>query len=163
MSEPAWELPLLEPVDFGELAVPIASWEHPPAPSPVSPGGVDQDGGILIMPPAGVDEPPIWVSVSFSAAEELSSLLSLIPVVGTVKDVIEGVSGQDLITGDNLSTRKRLFNFAAAAADLIGLGVAGRGTKAGVKALPIGVRVIKAVGDGAGRVNDAEDVGTLAF
>jgi hypothetical protein len=165
MSEPAWELPAIEPVDFGELAIDIASWEHKPDAPFTSPDGRDQDGGILIMPPAGADEPPVWVYIETASgsAEELSAALSLLPIVGTVKDIIEGVSGKDLITGKDLSLRKRAFNFAAAAADLIGFGVAGRVAKGGAKALPIGVRVIKGIGDGAGRINDAEDVGTLVF
>jgi hypothetical protein len=162
MSEPAWELPALEPVDFGELAIDIASWEHKPDAPFTSPDGRDQDGGILLMPPAGADEPPTWVAV-IDIGEEVSAALSLLPVVGTVKDIVEGISGRDVITGEKLSTRKRVFNFAAAAADLIGFGVAGRVAKGGAKAIPIGVRVIKGIGDGAGRVNDAEDVGTLVF
>ena len=80
------------------------------------------------------------------------------PVVGTVKDVIEGVTGWDMISGDKLSTRKRVFNFAAAAGDLIG---AGR-IASGGKAMSIGVRVVKAVGDGAGKVNDLEDLNTIS-
>jgi hypothetical protein len=166
MSEPAWELPALEPVDFGELAIDIASWEHKPDAPFTSPDGLDQDGGILIPPPAGADEPPVWVDVRSAAAdigEELSSALSLLPIVGTVKDIIEVVTGDDLITGKPLSNRKIAFNIAAATADLIGFGIAGRVAKGGAKAVPIGVRVIKAIGDGAGRVNDAEDVGTLVF
>jgi hypothetical protein len=165
MSEPQWELPAVEAVDYGELAVPIASWEHAPGAATTTPDGLDQDGGILIMPPAGADEPPVWVEVlgPQGGLDELSAALSLIPIIGTAKDIIEGISGRDLITGEKLSSRKIAFNFAAATADIIGFGVAGRIAKGGAKALPIGVRVIKAVGDGAGRVNDAEDVGTLVF
>jgi hypothetical protein len=158
MSEPAWELSALEKVDFADMGMPAGLWQ-PTAPPPYDPGDTSfgGNGSTAVF----VDLDPQPESSGRGGLERLSSILSLIPIVGTVKDVIEGITGEDLLTGKELSTRKRIFNFAAAAADLIGFGIAGRLAKG----TGMAARVIKGVHDGgkiADAVNNAEDIYTIA-
>jgi hypothetical protein len=158
MSEPAWELSALERVDFTDMEVPAGLWQPtPPPPYDTSDSPFGDGGGGAVF----VDLEPQPDGSGARGLDRLSSILSLIPIVGTVKDVIEGITGEDLITGKTLSTRKRIFNFAAAAADLIGFGIAGRLAKG----TGIAAKVIKGVHDGgkiADAVNNAEDIYTVA-
>jgi hypothetical protein len=166
MSEPAWELPDATPFAFPADGTPIAHWEGPPAPEPTAgtSDGWDVDGGILIMPSAGTDEPPHWASRQ-DALRNLSAMVSLLPVVGTVKDLVEGISGWDIITDEKLSTAQRIINFAAVAADLVSFGEFGAEmhlAEGELKAeLKLGVRVMSKIGEGANKYNDINDLDTL--
>jgi hypothetical protein len=153
MSEPAWALAPLETIDFTDMSFPHGLWQPTPAPADEPPLPASTDGPVFIS----LEQP----EEPGKPGERLSSILSLIPVVGTVKDIVEGITGEDIITREKLSLRKRAFNFAAAAADIIGFGIAGRLAKAGTLA----GRVIRGIHDGGkliGLVNDAEDVYTIA-
>lgn len=158
MSEPAWELPPLEPVEFNDLSLPAGLWR--PSPHPAfdlsdrpEDGG---DGPTYMSLERHWPEPDRW-----QPGERFSSFLSLLPIIGTIKDVIEGIKGDDLITGKPLSARKRAFNFLAAAADLIGAGVAGRLLKGGGMAAKA-IKGLKTAGEIAKESNRAEDVYTIA-
>lgn len=158
MSEPAWELTPLDKIDFADMTLAGGPWQPTPNPpfdhsdSPDDSG----DGPVFTSLERQWPEPDRW-----QPGEKFSSFLSLIPVIGTIKDAIEGIKGEDLITGKPLSTRKRVFNFLAVAADLIGAGVAGRIIKGGGMAAKM-IKGIKHGGDIADAVNAAEDVYTIA-
>jgi hypothetical protein len=158
MSEPAWELSALERVDFNDMHVPAGLWHPTPAPAADNSNAPDQGAA----PPTFMDLERFPAGPEGkSPGERFSAVLSLIPIVGTVKDIVEGISGHDVITGEKLSIRKRIFNFGAAAADLIGFGIAGRLAKgAGIAARV--VHSIHKVGDVMNKVNDAEDVYTVS-
>jgi hypothetical protein len=166
MSEPAWELPDVTPLTIVPDTSPIAEWKGPPPPGPTvgTIGGWDVDGGMVIMPAAGADEPPHWASRQ-DALRSLSAILSMLPVVGTVKDAAEFVTGSDLVTGEKLSTTQRIINFAAVVGDLVSFGEIGaelRLAEGEIKAeMRIGVRVVKAAGDAANKYNDMNDLDTL--
>src|SRR4051812_9304894 len=128
MSDPAWELPDVPPFAYPAHNGPIAEWKGvPPSNEPPGTGGGDVAGGLLINPPAGVDQGPVWVAVPDLTVNwaTVGALVSLTPGLGTVKDVVEGFTGEDLFTGQHLSAAQRAINFVAAAADLLTFGEAG--------------------------------------
>ena len=165
MSETTtWELTAPAAFDWSTDSTPIAEWKVTSTDnSPGTPGHLDQDGGFMTPPQAGVDTPPTWTSVQ-DGLVALSSLVSLMPVIGTVKDIVEGATGWDMISGEKLSTRKRVFNFLAAFADIVSFGEAGAALKVGEAAveLPLAVRIVAKVGEGCSKVNDFEDLNTLS-
>jgi putative toxin of predicted polymorphic toxin system len=113
VSYPDFELPSVE------LPFPVASMDPVPAGDPVA-----QDGGIVINPQAGVDEPPRYVSdqeiqqalseLKAHLAGVVSAGLNFVPGIGQLKGVVEAFAGQDLITGHHISWWERGLNLAAA-------------------------------------------------
>jgi hypothetical protein len=106
MSDPDFELPTVE------LPYEVASMDPMPSGDVVA-----QDGGILIYPHAGVDEPVQWVDddvIRQQLLELISSYLNLVPVFGQMKAAAEGFVGEDLISGRNLAWWERVLNVAAA-------------------------------------------------
>lgn len=69
---------------------------------------IAQDGGFFLYPPAAGAE-PVYVSPGdYGAALQsglalLSALVSLVPVVGDAKDLVQLFTGKDLFTGERLS------------------------------------------------------------
>src|SRR5581483_10109240 len=99
MSGPDFELATLE------LPFAVASMD----PADPDPEQMSRDGGVLIMPAAGVDTPPTYVpqSVLDADAKLASALLTLVPYIGNAKSLIEGFRGEDLITGEHLAWWER--------------------------------------------------------
>lgn len=107
MSDPDFELPTVE------LPYEVASMDG----TPVSGDIVAQDGGILIYPSAGIDEPLQWFNndrLRERMAEIVSSYTNLVPVIGQVKGVIEGIVGVEWLTGRDLAGWERALNLASA-------------------------------------------------
>ena len=106
MSAPEFELPAVE-----------APFEVPHL-DPQKPSGdpVAEDGGVLIPPAAGADAKPTYIpqAVLEADAKLASAIVNLVPGIGTVKGVIEGFTGKDLITGDEKAGWERALNLAAA-------------------------------------------------
>lgn len=63
------------------------------------------------------------------ATQATDMALGLTPIVGTVKDLFELVKGENLLTGEELSTGERAILAASVAVDLATVGVGGRVTK----------------------------------
>lgn len=79
---------------------PGVHWENTPT----------HDAGVWIAPPAGPED-LVFVSeaeLAVNWAEWLDVTLSVLPVVGTVKDIVEAVTGRSLITDEDLDTLERV-------------------------------------------------------
>jgi hypothetical protein len=75
---------------------------------------IASDGGFWIYPPAGTDREPVWMpggDVSPVMAA-LSAILDVAPGIGTLKDVVQLFTGEDLITGEKLSWFQRILGLA---------------------------------------------------
>jgi len=159
MSEPAWALPNVEPVDFPDMPWTPGLWQptQPPA-ADNSDSNLPGGGGDAGKEFASLEH--VWDDNRWHPDEKDSATFSLIPIIGTVKDIAEGITGEDVFTHEKLSLRKRIFNFAAAAADLMSFGIGGRM----MKGASLGARVLKGVkagGEVAGVANKAEDIYTI--
>ena len=103
MSAPDFELsPVEAPFQIAADAEPQSSGD---------PSG--RDGGILIPPAAGADEPWTYVSIPpglHEAEAELVSAILNLPPVGPVKGLVEAYTGEDLITGRHLEWWERSLN-----------------------------------------------------
>ena len=106
MGAPEFELPYIE------LPYEVAGVD----PVTVKGDQVAADGGILVMPPAGADAKPVYISREMLEAQAAlaSALLNFVPIVGNIKGAIEGFTGEDLITGRHLEWYERVLNLACA-------------------------------------------------
>lgn len=99
-----------------ELPFAVASLD----PTVQSADEVARDGGVLIMPAAGIDTPPQFIPQAVLDADammlkELASVaLNFVPGVSNVKNLIEGISGEDLVTGEHKEAWERVLSIAAA-------------------------------------------------
>jgi hypothetical protein len=107
MGSPAWVVSEIE------LPFPVASVDP-------KPGGSDplaDDAGILVYPQAGAGEQPLFVSsaeIKFQALDLASTLVNLVPILGQIKGLAEGLAGQDFISGRKLAGWERALNVASA-------------------------------------------------
>lgn len=83
---------------------------------------VAADGGFWVYPPAGTDLEPVWMSDRDAGPflAFVSSLLDVLPGIGTVKDVLQFFTGSDIITGEELSWLQRILGLAGAVFDATG-------------------------------------------
>jgi hypothetical protein len=107
MSEPDFELPTVE------LPYVVAAMDGVPSGDVVA-----QDGGFLVYPEAGTDQPVQWVQSEIRINWDqlgaiVSSHLNLVPIYGQIKGVIEAALDRDLITGRNLAWWERALNVAS--------------------------------------------------
>src|SRR5512134_1222570 len=106
MGSPAWAVSEIE------LPFDVASIDP-------KPGGSDplaDDAGILVYPQAGAGEQPLFVSsaeIRFQALDLASTLVNLVPMLGWVKGLAEGLVGQDFISGRKLAGWERVLNVAS--------------------------------------------------
>jgi hypothetical protein len=113
----------------------------------VDPRSAEADGGFWSMPPAGADEPPLWVPVTDEEIEQairnvVATVVNLIPVLGDIKGFVELFYGQDLISRESLAWWERI------------LGGAGLTEAAAGKA---GFKTIAALAEQVGEVDDRLD------
>jgi len=95
------------------------------------------EGGYLVYRPGGPDEifvPESEFKTSENFIDGVDAVVSVIPVIGEVKDVIEFVTGRRLIDGQELSAMDRGFALIGA------LGVVGH-IAAGVRGLSAGAKI----------------------
>jgi hypothetical protein len=83
---------------------------------------VAADGGYWVYPPAGTDLEPVWMADPHGGPflAFVSSLLDVLPGIGSVKDVIQFFTGSDIITGEELSWLQRILGLAGAVFEATG-------------------------------------------
>jgi hypothetical protein len=70
-------------------------------------------GGVWIRPAAGVDQEPVFYThdeIMHGLRGWISDKLNWIPFLGTVKSIDEAVTGEQWLSGDELSTGERIFS-----------------------------------------------------
>jgi Pre-toxin TG len=94
------------------------------------------EGGYLVYPPGGPDEvfvPESAFRTSENFIDGVDAVVSVIPVVGDVKDVVEFVTGHRLIDGQELSAMDRGFALIGAIGVVGDIAAGVRGLSAGAK------------------------------
>jgi hypothetical protein len=104
---PEWSLPMLDHA-LGWVSV---------QGMPVDPRSAEADGGFWSQPPAGADEPPLWVPVTDEQIEQAmrdtaAAIVNVIPYVGDIKGFIELFHGEDLISRERLAWWERILGAA---------------------------------------------------
>lgn len=87
-------------------------------------GGIIHDAGVYISAPAG-HEPPMWFSDAEALAGDAvaSAILNLVPFVGAAKGLVEAITGEDFITGEEKAGWERVLDATVALTGGFGTGV----------------------------------------
>jgi hypothetical protein len=105
---PEWRLPLLDHA---------LDWVSVQG-MPQDPKNAEADGGFWSQPPAGADEPALWVPVTDEEIEQAmrnvaATVVNVIPVIGDIKGFLELFWGEDLISRERLAWWERALGAAA--------------------------------------------------